>query len=133
MLGQVPQKIAKQHNSSNGNTKILTLPNRFENLRMQDDSTNMSFQNKKTDNLLLISNPALVPHNSERMRNQNNKRNTFESCKIRRPSICTTKKYLQNYILQQRVAPGIASYASATKSKNDKNIYNRRQSFKTNK
>ena len=31
------------------------------------------------------------------------------------------------------MAPGIASYASATKSKNEKSIYNRRQSFKTNK
>ena len=31
------------------------------------------------------------------------------------------------------MAPGIALYASATKSKNEKSIYNRRQSFKTNK
>ena len=31
------------------------------------------------------------------------------------------------------MAPGIALYASATKSKNEKSIYNRRKSFKTNK
>ena len=46
MLSQVPMKLAKQHSSSNGNTKILTSPNRFENLRLQDDSNNMSFQNQ---------------------------------------------------------------------------------------
>ena len=40
------------------------------------------FRIKKPDNLLFISNPALVPHNSERVRNQNNKHNTFGSCKI---------------------------------------------------
>ena len=54
------------------------------------------------------------------MRNQNNKRNTFASDNSRRPSICTTEKYLRNYVSQQRVAPGIASYASAAKSKNEK-------------
>ena len=57
MLYQVPKKIAKQHNSSNGNSKILTSPNRFGNLRLQDDSTNMSFQNKRTDNPSFISKP----------------------------------------------------------------------------
>ena len=55
-----------------------------------------------------------------RLRNQNNKRNTFVSHKSRRPSICTTEKYLQNYFPQQRVAPGMASYASVTKSENEK-------------
>ena len=120
MLFQVPKKFAKQHSSSNGNTKILTSPNRFENLRLQDDSNNMSFQNKRTDNFSFISNPVLVPHESVRMRNQNNKCHTFASHNSRRPSICTTEKYLQNYVSQQRVAPGIASYASATKSKNEK-------------
>ena len=55
-----------------------------------------------------------------RIRNQNNKRNTFTSHKSQRPSICTTEKYLQNYVPQQRVAPGITSYAGATKSKNEK-------------
>ena len=65
-------------------------------------------------------NPLLVPHESVRMRNQNNKRNTFAFHKSRRPSICTTEKKLQNYIPQQRVAPGIGSYASARKSKNKK-------------
>ena len=54
------------------------------------------------------------------MRNQNNKRNKFASHKTRKPSICTTKKYLQNYVPQQRMAPGIASYAIETKSKNEK-------------
>ena len=120
MLYQVPKKFAKQHNSSNGNTKILTSPNQFENLRLQYDSTNMSFQNKRIDNPSFIWNPVLVPHESVRLRNQNNKRNTFVSHKSRRPSICTTKKYLQNYVPQQRVAPGMASYASVTKSKNEK-------------
>ena len=38
MLFQVSKKFAKQHSSSNGNTKILTSPNQFENLRLQDDS-----------------------------------------------------------------------------------------------
>ena len=54
------------------------------------------------------------------MRNQNNKHNTFASHTSRRTSICATKKYLQNYVPQQRGARGIASYASATKSKNEK-------------
>ena len=54
------------------------------------------------------------------MRNQNNKRNTFASHKNRRQSICTTKKCLQNYVLQQGIAPGIVSYVSVTKSKNEK-------------
>ena len=54
------------------------------------------------------------------MRNQNNKRNTFASHKNRRQSICTTKKCLQNYVLQQGIAPGIVSYTSVTKSKNEK-------------
>ena len=65
-------------------------------------------------------NPVLVPHESVRMRNQNNKRNTFAFHKSRRPSICTTEKYLQNYVPQQRVAPRIISYARATRSKNEK-------------
>ena len=54
------------------------------------------------------------------MQNQNNKRNTFASHKSRRPSICATEKYLQNYVPQNRVAPGITLYASTTKSKNEK-------------
>ena len=80
----------------------------------------MSFQNKRTDDPSFISNPVLVPHRFARMRNQNNKHNTFASHTSRGTSICVTKKYLQNYVLQQRVARGIASYASATKSKNEK-------------
>ena len=36
MLVQALIKFAKQHNSSNGNTRILTSPNRFGNLRLQD-------------------------------------------------------------------------------------------------
>ena len=58
----------------------------------------MSFQNKRTGNPSLISNPVLVPHESVRMRNQNNKRNTFASYESRRPSICKTGKHLQNYL-----------------------------------
>ena len=108
---QVPPKFAKQRNSSNDNTKILTLPNRFENLRPQD---------KWIDNASFISNPVLVPNESIRIQNQNNKRNTFVSHKSRIQFIYTTKKYLQNYVPQQRMAPGIASYAIATKSKNVK-------------
>ena len=96
MLYQVPKKFTKQHNSSNHNSKILTSPNRFENLRLQDDFTNMLFQNKRTDNPSFISIPVLALHESVRMQNQNNKRDTFAS-----PSICTAKKYFQNYILQQ--------------------------------
>ena len=80
----------------------------------------MSFQNKRTDDPSFISNPILVQHRSTRMRNQNNKHNTFASHTSRRTSICATKKYLQNYVPQQRVARGITSYASATKSKNEK-------------
>ena len=120
MFYQVPNKFVKQHNSSNGNTKVFTSPNRFENLRLQDDSTNMSFQNKRTDNPSFILNPVLVRHESVRMQNQDNKRNTFASHKSRRPSICRTEKYLQNYVPQQRMAPGIASYARAMKYKNEK-------------
>ena len=71
----------------------------------------MSFQNKRTDNPSFIAKLALVPHKSEQMQNQNNKRNALASNKSRRPSICTTKKYLQDYILQQKVDPGIASHA----------------------
>ena len=37
MLVQALIKFAKQHNSSNGNTRILTSPNRFGNLRLQDE------------------------------------------------------------------------------------------------
>ena len=102
MLYQVPKKYAEQHNSSNGNTTVLTSPNGFENLRLQNNSTNMSFHNKRTDNPSFISNPVLVPNESVRMRkrNENDKRNTFASHKSRRPSICTTKKFLQNYLPQ---------------------------------
>ena len=50
MLYQVPKNFAKQRNSNNGNTKILTLPNWFENLRQQDDFTNISFQNNRAYN-----------------------------------------------------------------------------------
>ena len=95
---QVPKKFAKEHNSNNGNTKTLILPNRFENLRLQNDSTNTSFQNNRTDNPSFISNPALVPHESVRMRDQNDKHNMFVSHKSRKPPICTTKKVLQNYV-----------------------------------
>ena len=82
----------------------------------------MSFQNKRTDNPSFMSNLVLVLHESVRMRNQNNKRNTFASRKSRRPSVSTTEKYLQNVLPQQRVALGIAPYASATKSKMKKYI-----------
>ena len=54
------------------------------------------------------------------MQNQNNKHNMLASHKSQRQSICITKNYLQNYVLQQRVAPGIASHVNATKSKNEK-------------
>ena len=74
----------------------------------------MLFQNKRTDNTSFIWIPVLVP------RNQNNKRKTFASRKSRRPSICITEKYLQNYFPQQRVAPRTATNASATKSRNEK-------------
>ena len=83
---QVPQKFAKQRNSSNDNTKISTLPNRFENLRPQ---------NKGIDNAPFISNPVLVPNESMRIQNQNNKRNTFASHKSRIQFIYTTKKFTQ--------------------------------------
>ena len=53
---QVPKKIAKQYNLKNGNTKILTSPNRFVNLRLQDSN--------RTDNPLFILKPILVPHES---------------------------------------------------------------------
>ena len=54
------------------------------------------------------------------MRNQNDRRNAFVSHKSQSPPIYTTEKYLSNYVPQQRVAPGIASYANVTKSKNGK-------------
>ena len=43
----------------------------------------MSFQNKRTDNPSFIAKLALVPHKSEQMQNQNNKRNTLASNKSR--------------------------------------------------
>ena len=55
--------------------------NRFEKLILQDDSTNKSFWNNRIDNPSFISNPALVSHEPVRMRNQNDKRNTFVSDK----------------------------------------------------
>ena len=73
MLFQVPKKCAKQHNPSNGNTKILTSPNRFENSRLRGDSNNMSFQNKRADNPSFISSPVLVPLQSARVPKQSNK------------------------------------------------------------
>ena len=76
---------------------------------------NMLFQNKS-----LMSNPVLIPHESVRIRNQNNNRNNIGSYKSGRSSTCATEKYLQNYISQQRVAPTIASCAKATKSKREK-------------
>ena len=75
----------------------------------------MLFQNKS-----LMSNPVLIPHESVRIRNQINNRNNIGSYKSGKPSICTTEKYLQNYISQQRVAPTIASCAKATKFKREK-------------
>ena len=62
----------------------------------------------------------MSPRESVRMQNQNNKGNMFVSHKSRRPSICTTEKYLQKYVSEQKLAPGIASYAGTTKSKNEK-------------
>ena len=66
-----------------------------------------------------ISNPVLVLHESVRMWNQNYKRNTVVSHKSQRPPICTTEKYLKSHVHQQRVVSGVASYASATKFKNE--------------
>ena len=83
---------------------------------------------KGTDNPSFISNPVLVPHRSVRMRNENNKHNTFTSHKSRRLSICTTEIYLKNYVCHQRMAPGIASYANATKSENEK-VYSKQLNF----
>ena len=53
------------------------------------------------------------------MQNQNDKHNTFVSHKSRRPPTCTTEKFIQNYVPQQRPVPGII-YASETKKKNGK-------------
>ena len=71
---QFSKKITRQHHSNNGNIKISTLPNRFENLRLQDDCRNRSFQNKRTDNPSFMSKPILVPHESVQMQNQNDER-----------------------------------------------------------
>ena len=71
---QFSKKITRQHHSNNGNIKISTLPNRFENLRLQDDCRNRSFQNNSTDNPSFMSEPILVPHESVQMQNQNDER-----------------------------------------------------------
>ena len=74
---QFSKKITRQHHSNNGNIKISTLPNRFENLRLQDDCRNRSFQNNRTDNPSFMSKPILVPHESVQMQNQNDERIRF--------------------------------------------------------
>ena len=74
---QFSKKITRQHHSNNGNIKISTLPNRFENLRLQDDCRNRSFQNNRTDNPSFMSEPILVPHESVQMQNQNDERIRF--------------------------------------------------------
>ena len=68
---QFSKKITRQHHSNNGNIKISTLPNRFENLRLQDDCRNRSFQNNSPS---FMSKPILVPHESVQMQNQNDER-----------------------------------------------------------
>ena len=90
---QFSKKITRQHHSNNGNIKISTLPNRFENLRLQDDCRNRSFQNNRTDNPSFMSEPILVPHESVQMQNQNDERIRLYLIEV---EDCSTKKYIQN-------------------------------------
>ena len=53
--------------------------------------------------------------NSINMTNGNRKSNI-------RPSICTTEKYLQNHIHQQRIVPGNYSYSNATRHQKRKAV-----------
>ena len=53
--------------------------------------------------------------NSINMTNGNRKSNI-------RPSICTTEKYLQNHIHQQRIVPGNYSYSNATQHQKRKAV-----------
>ena len=53
--------------------------------------------------------------NSINMTNGNRKTNI-------KPSICTTKNYLQNHIHQQRIVPGNHSYSNAIQHHNRKAV-----------
>ena len=50
-----------------------------------------------------------------------------------RPEICTTEKYLQNQIQQQRMVPGNYSYSNATQRQKRKTVVIGDSQFKSNK
>ena len=53
--------------------------------------------------------------NTDKWQNSTNMTNGIRKSNIR-PSICTTEKYLQNHIHQQRIAPRNYFYSNATRN-----------------
>ena len=59
--------------------------------------------------------------NTYKLRNSINMTNGNRKSIIR-PWLCTTEKYLQNHIHQQRIVPGIYSYSNATQHQKRKAV-----------
>ena len=98
---------------------------------MRDDSTNISFQNKRTDNPSFISNPVLIPHGSVRIRNQNNKHNNLHFIKVE-DNLSVQPKNIYKITSLNKDCLLELHHMQVQRNLTMKSMYNRRQSFKTN-
>ena len=126
-----PSPLSLKKKKCNGNQKIFTSPNRIENVRMQDDSTNIAFQNKRTDNPSFISNPVLILHGSVRIRNQNNKHNNLHFIKVE-DNLSVQPKNIYKITSLNKDCLLELHHMQVQRNLTMKSMYNRRQSFKTN-
>ena len=105
-----PKKTVKYHKKKDTPHNFLS-PNRFSTLDFNNDMIIM--ENKCYDKD--PGNYTKENTDKQALTNGNRKSNI-------RPSICTTEKYLQNHIHQQRIVPRNYSYSNATQHQKRKAV-----------
>ena len=109
-----PKKTVKYHKKKYTPHNFLS-PNRFSTLDFNNDV--MIMENNSYD-----KDPGnYTKENTDKRQNSINMTNGNRKSNIR-PSKCTTEKYLQNHIHQQRIVPGNYSYSNATRHQKRKAV-----------
>ena len=101
-----PKKTVKYHKKKDTSHNFWS-PNRFSNLDFNNNVMIRGNNSYDKDPGYYTKENTYKLRNSINMTNGNRK-------SIIRPWLCTTEKYLQNHIHQQRIVPGIYSYSNAT-------------------
>ena len=121
---EIPKRTINVKNARTGNAKdvsdnkMVSL-NRFESLSLCNDDRDDFLSDKHA----FVS--TNIIDKSVRLRNSNTKPDPLqiplESPNLnRRPLICTTEKYLNNFVPQRRVTPGNQTYANAVATEKKK-------------